>query len=107
MPKYLIQVAYTQESWAKMVKSPQDRQKAVAPAVESVGGKFEHSYLAFGEYDLVGIVDMPDNVSMAALSISVASTGSVQDFVTTPLMTMDEAVEAMKKAGSVSYTPPK
>jgi uncharacterized protein with GYD domain len=107
MPKYLIQVAYTQESWAKMVKSPQDRQQAVAPAVESVGGKFEHAYLAFGEYDLVGIVDVPDNVSMAALSISVASTGSVQDFVTTPLMTMDEAVAAMKKAGSVSYTPPK
>jgi hypothetical protein len=44
---------------------------------------------------------------MAALSISVASTGSVSAFHTTPLMTMDEAVEAMKKASSVSYTPPK
>ncbi len=107
MPKYLIQVGYTKDSWAKMVKTPQDRQKAVAPAVESVGGKFEQSYLAFGEYDLVGILDMPDNVSAAALSISVASTGSVETFVTTPLLTMDEAVEAMKKAGTVDYTPPK
>jgi uncharacterized protein with GYD domain len=107
MPKYLIQVAFTPESWAKMIKTPQDREKAVAPAVESVGGKSEAYYLAFGEYDVVEIIDAPDNVSMAALSISVASTGSVSKLHTTPLMTMDEAVEAMKKAGSVSYTPPK
>ena len=39
MPQYLVQVAYTPESWAKMVKNPQSRLEAVRPAVESLGGK--------------------------------------------------------------------
>jgi len=107
MPKYLVQVAYSPESWAAMVKHPQDRMEAVRPAVESIGGKFESAYLAFGEYDLIGIIDFPDNVASAAFSIDVASKGAVKALKTTPLLTMDESVAAMQKASSVSYTPPK
>jgi uncharacterized protein with GYD domain len=107
MPKYLIQTAYTPESWMAMTKSPQDRLEAVRPAIEGLGGKLDVGYLAFGEYDLVAIVDFPDNVSAASFSISVASKGGVRAFKTTPLMTMDEAVQAMEKAGGSTYTPPK
>jgi uncharacterized protein with GYD domain len=106
MSKYLIQVAYTGDAWATMVKNPQDRLESVRPGVESVGGKFENAWLSFGEYDLVGICDFPDNVSAAAFSMSVAAKGSVKALHTTPLMTMGEAVDAMKKAGGSAYTPP-
>ena len=51
MPNNLIQVAYTPEAWATMIKNPQDRIEAVRPAVESVGGKLDAGYLAFGEYE--------------------------------------------------------
>jgi uncharacterized protein with GYD domain len=107
MPKYLIQTAYTPESWMAMTKSPQDRLEAVRPAIEGLGGKLDVGYLAFGEYDLVAIVDFPENVSAASFSISVASKGGVKAFKTTPLMTMDEAVQAMEKAGGSTYSPPK
>jgi uncharacterized protein with GYD domain len=107
MPQYLVQVAYTPESWAKMVKNPQSRLEAVRPAVESLGGKFTDAWLSFGEYDLVGICDFPDNVASAAFSISVSSTGSVKALKTTPLMSMAESVDAMKKAGDSAYQPPK
>jgi uncharacterized protein with GYD domain len=107
MPKYLIQVGYTAESVAAMVKHPQSRLEGVRPAVESVGGKFDDAWFAFGKYDLVGICDFPDNVAAAAFSLSVSATGSVKALHTTPLMTMDESVEAMRKAGASSYTPPK
>jgi uncharacterized protein with GYD domain len=107
MPKYLLQVAYTPESWAAMVKNPQNRMDAVRPAVESLGGKFEDAWLAFGQYDLVGICDFPDNVSAAAFSISVAGKGSVKALHTTPLMSMEDSVEAMRKAGGSAYKPPK
>ena len=107
MPKYLIQVACTPESWAAMVKNPQSRLEAVSPAVESMGGEFEDAWFAFGEYDLVGICDFPDNVSAAAFSVSVAGKGSVKALTTTPLMTMDEGVAAMKKASASTYAPPK
>ena len=107
MPKYLVQTAYTPESWANMTRTPQDRLEAVRPAIEGLGGKLEIGFLAFGEYDLIAVVDFPDNVSAAAFSISVAAKGAVKAFKTTPLMTMDEAVAAMEKAGGSTYAPPR
>ncbi len=107
MPHYLIQTAYTPQSWATMVEKPQNRLELVRPAVEGLGGKIADAWLAFGEYDLVAVAEFPDNVSAAAFAISVAGAGSVKAFKTTPLMTMDEAVAAMTKAGSSTYIPPK
>ena len=107
MPYYLVQTAYTPEAWATMIKNPQDRIALVRPAIESVGGTIEAGYLSFGEYDLVAIVEFPDNVSAAAFSISVASKGGVKAFKTTPLMTTAEAQQAMQKAGGSTYAPPK
>jgi uncharacterized protein with GYD domain len=107
MPHYLIQTGYTPESWAKMMKNPQDRIEAVRPAVEALGGKIETGYLTFGDYDLVAICEFPDNATAAAFSISVASKGAVRGLKTTPLLTMQEAVEAQTRAGSSTYTPPK
>ena len=106
MPSYLIQVGYTPEAWAAMAKKPQDRIEAVRPAIEKMGGKVVAGYLAFGEYDLIAIVDMPDNVSAAAFSVAAAAGGAVRAIRTTPLMTTKEGVDVMKKAGSSIYKPP-
>ena len=106
MPHYLIQTAYTPDSWATMVMNPQNRAEAVRPAIEGLGGKMTGAWLSFGEYDLVAVCEFPDNVSAAAFSISVAGAGTVKAYKTTPLMTMDEAVSAMQKAASSTYTPP-
>ena len=43
-----------------MVKQPQNRLEAVRPVVEKLGGKFEHAWVAFGEYDIVGVVELPE-----------------------------------------------
>jgi uncharacterized protein with GYD domain len=107
MPYYLIQTAYTPESWAKMVNNPQDRVELVRPAIEGFGGRIEAGYIAFGEYDFATIVEFPDNTTAAAFSIAVSSKGGLKAFKTTPLMTMAEAQEAMKKAGASTYEPPK
>ena len=68
--------------------------------------KGEAFYYAFGEYDVIGIVEMPDNVSMAAFSLTVSAGGAVKAFKTTPLMTIEEGIEAMRKAGGTGYRPP-
>ena len=107
MPYYLIQTAYTPESWANMIKTPQDRVELVRPAIEELGGRIDTAYIAFGEYDFLTIVEFQDNVSAAAFSISVSSKGGVKAFKTTPLMAMDEAQGAMVKAGGSAYEPPK
>ncbi|TAK64604.1 MAG: GYD domain-containing protein [Dehalococcoidia bacterium] len=106
MPSYLIQVGYTPEAWAAMAKKPQDRIEAVRPAIQKMGGKVVAGYMAFGEYDLVAIVDMPDNVSAAAFSVAAAAGGALRAIRTTPLLSTSEGIEVMKKAGSSIYKPP-
>ena len=106
MPHYLIQVTYTPEAWASMVANPQDRIAAVTPAVERLGGKIVGGWVSFGDYDVVAIADMPDNVSAAAFSMAASAGGGVRAFKTTPLMSTSEAVEAMRKAGGSGYSPP-
>jgi uncharacterized protein with GYD domain len=106
MAHYLIQVAYTPEAWASMVKNPQDRIGAVTPVVERLGGRMVSGWLAFGDYDIVGICDMPDAVSAAAFSMAASAGGSVKAFKTTPLLSTAEAVEAMRKASGAGYSPP-
>ncbi len=106
MPHYLIQAAYTPEGWAGLVKAPQDRAKAVRPIVARLGGKLTAFYLSFGEYDIVGLVEFPDNASAAAFSIAAAAGGAIKSVQTTPLMTVQEGMEAMRKAGQAGYRPP-
>ena len=106
MPRYMLEVAYTPEAWATLVKQPEDRVEAVRPAIRNLGGKIETAYFAFGEYDLVVIVNMPDNVSVAAFSIAASAGGSVKAIKTTPLMTIREGMQAMRKAKKSRYEPP-
>ena len=106
MPHYLIQVAYTPEAWATLVKKPQNRIDAVRPAIEQAGAKLEASYLSFGKYDVIVLIEAPDNVTAAGLAIDFAAGGAVKAVKTTPLMTWDEGVKAMKKAGEITYKPP-
>ena len=107
MAWYMIQLGYRPEAWGALIANPQNRIDTVRPVIEGLGGKIHQGWLTFGEYDLVAFAEMPDNVSAAAFLIAVEAGGAVEDFKTTPLLTMDEAIAAMKKAGTVGYKPPK
>lgn len=105
MAYYLLQVAYTPEAWAAMVKSPQDRAQAVEGAIKKLGGKMERFWMAFGEFDIVGIIEMPNSVAAAAFSMAVAAGGACKDVKTTPLLTVQEGMDAMKLAATSGYKP--
>ena len=105
MPHYLIQVAYNTSGLAGLVKEPQNRIEKVTPAIEALGGRVESAYFAFGDYDVVLVAEMPDNTSAAAFALAVGAGGTVSKHKTTVLLTPDEAVEAMRKAGGSSYRP--
>lgn len=107
MASYLVQASYSKQGTAAMIKKPQDRGAAVRPVIERMGGKMHGFWFAFGEYDIVVIADMPDNVSAAALAMAVGSSEGISAYRTTPLLTTAEAMEAMKKAGGVGYKAPK
>ena len=105
MPRYMYEAAYTPEAWAALVQKPQDRIEAIRPAIRKLGGKIETAYFAFGDYDIVAIANMPDNVSAAAFSLAVSAGGSVKSIGTTPLMTIREGMREMRQAKRSTYAP--
>jgi len=106
MQTFLIQVSYTAKAWSTLVRDPQNRADIMRPTIANLGGKIESAYLAFGEFDVVGIVQLPDNVSAAALSMAMMAGGGITKVNTVALMTWTEGIEAMAKAKEAAYTPP-
>jgi uncharacterized protein with GYD domain len=106
MPNFLLQVGYTTETWANLIANPQDRIEAVRPVVEKLGGKITHGWFAFGDYDVVAVVDMPGNVEAAAFSLAASAGGAIRSIKTTPLLTAAEGVEAMRRASMSGYKAP-
>ncbi len=104
MPKYLIQASYSAEGLKGLMKDKASgRRAAVTAAVTSVGGTVESLYYSFGDYDAIVLVDAPDNISVAAVSLAASAAGLAR-VTTTPLLTVEETDQALEKA--VQYTPP-
>ena len=106
MPFYLTRFSYTPETWAKLTKNPEDRRDAAKQYIEAVEGKLHGFWYAFGEHDAYIVWEAPDNVSMAATAIAISSGGALSSLETTPLLTVEETLEALKKASSIAYRPP-
>lgn len=85
--------------------NPQNRIDSVRPAVEKLGGKIEPAWFCFGDCDIVVIAEMPDNVSAAAIAMAFAAGGACKSVQTTPLISAEEAVQALKKARDCGYAP--
>ena len=104
MPKYLSRTSYTAEGLKGLLKEGGTKRKqAMERLAESLGGKLEAFYYAFGDDDLFAIWDMPDNVTVAAVSIMVNSSG-VGNAKVTVLLTPEDVDKAVKT--SVDFIPP-
>ncbi len=98
MPKYLMQVSFTKDGVKGLAKEGgSKRRQAVEKFFASVGGKLEALYFAFGDTDVFAIVDLPDNVSAAALSLAANATGAVH-VKATVLISPEEMDQAAKKS---------
>ena len=106
MPLYMYQASYTSDAWKAQIQNPQNRAEQIRQMVEANGGKLLGFYYAFGEYDAVVIMEAPNNVAIAALAMAVAGGGALKEGKTTVLMTPEEGLEAIRKAGGTGYRPP-
>ena len=108
MAQYLIEVGYTPESWAHQIREQGNVVDRIHPMVDSCGGRIESLFYAFGDHDLVGIVDFPSPEQAAAFSLAATSGGAVRTFRTTPLLTVEQGLTAMRRAqdASAAYRPP-
>ncbi|MFF4699732.1 GYD domain-containing protein [Streptomyces chattanoogensis] len=104
MPKYLIQANYTAQGTKGLLsEGGSGRRAAVERVVGSCGGTLESMYFAYGDTDLYCIVDFPDHLSMAAVSMAVRASGAVESKAT-PLLTVEEIDAAAKQ--DVAFRPP-
>ena len=106
MPLYLSKFNYTPETWARLIANPEDRRKAAQSYIESVGGKLHGFWYAFGSYDGYTLWEAPDNVSMAAVALAISAGGALSSIETTVLLTIDETIDALRKAQQVKYRAP-
>jgi uncharacterized protein with GYD domain len=104
MAKYLLEASYTAEGTKGLLKDGGSKRRAAATTlVESLGGKVDCFYFAFGKRDVVAVVDFPDGASAAAASLAIGASGAVTGRITV-LLTPEELDKASKK--SAKYTPP-
>ncbi len=108
MSFYLYQLSYSAPAIKAMAANPSNRETAARSLIEALGGKLHHLFFAFGEYDVVCLIEAPDDKVMMAGAAAVASSGTVTKASTVKLMTAGEAMDAMTLAGKVTgaYKPP-
>jgi uncharacterized protein with GYD domain len=106
MPLYLSRFSYTPATWTRLISHPEDRGKAAQSYIESVGGKLHGFWYAFGTHDGYNLWEAPDNVSMAAVALAIGGGGALSSFETTVLLTVDETMDALRRAGQIQYRAP-
>jgi len=106
VPLYLSRFSYTPETWARMIGNPEDRRAAARSYIESVGGRLHGFWYAFGAHDGYTLWEAPDNVSMAAVALAISGGSALSSLETTVLLTVDETIDALRKAEQVRYHAP-
>jgi uncharacterized protein with GYD domain len=108
MAFYMMQAKYSQDAMSALVQRPEDRMVTTTKLLKGVGGRLLYYFFCFGRFDIVLLFELPDNVSAASLAMTLSAAGTVAETETTPLMTMEEAIAAMQKAGEATgvYQPP-
>jgi uncharacterized protein with GYD domain len=105
MALYMYQASYTAESVAAQIKEPQDRIKVVTPAIEALGAKILVGGYPFGEYDVLVVLEAPDDTTAASVALAVAAGGAVKSAKTTRLLSGQEWIESLLKAQGSQYQP--
>ena len=108
MAQYLMEVAYTPESWAKQVRDQANVLDRIQPLLDTCGGRATACFYAFGDYDLVVIADFSSPEGAAAFSLAATAGGAVKSLRTTPLLTVEQGIDrhGSRRRGGQAATPP-
>ena len=106
MSLYMAQFGYTAETWARLIEQPEDRRAAVSAIIEPHGAKLVDLWYAFGESDGFALMDAQMTATAAGIAMAITSSGAFSSFMTTPLMTQADALDAMRPAGEIRYVAP-
>ncbi len=94
MPLYLMLTTLTEKGTQTLNSNPA-RLREVNADVEELGARVVHQWAALGEYDFVNVVEVPDDLTMARLSVKLAARGSVK-FETLTLVEVGDLLTALE-----------
>ena len=106
MPLFVTQAAYTAEAWRAMTQSPEDRSQVLRAVLDQMGGRLVGLYHTFGEYDILVIFEAPDETTATAVVLAAVSAGHLKTVKTTLALTTEQAMAAMRQAGSLTVRAP-
>ena len=107
MPPKRPQIQCSEPDRAERPASPFGHRKArIIRILENAGCKLKGLWYAFGEGDGFALIEAPDNVTGASISIAIGASGAFRKYETTVLMTQDELLKALEKAQDVAYVAP-
>jgi uncharacterized protein with GYD domain len=90
MSKYLFTAHYTSGSWARMVKSPDDRIAATRSLIESLGGSVDQMYWTADDGAAHTIAELPDLMSARTVANTAAQTGAFTKVKVQELFSQDQ-----------------
>ena len=107
MPLFMTQFSYTPETWAALVKKPENREPQLKALIEKLGGRLIGLYYCFGEYDGVVIYEAVDENKAASGVLAAVAASHMKATKTTVLQSVADAMESWRNAGSMVYAGPK
>ena len=88
MPTYLMLSTLTEKGVQTLHANP-GRLREVNRDVEEMGAKVLHQWASLGEYDFVNVVEAPDDVTVAKISLALGARGSAK-LASLPLLDIDD-----------------
>jgi uncharacterized protein with GYD domain len=76
MPTYISLMKFTEQGIRNVKDHPKRRENA-AKGIESMGGKLLHTYLTMGRYDIVAVIEAPDDDVAAKFAVITGMQGNV------------------------------
>jgi uncharacterized protein with GYD domain len=93
MPIYILLSRLSQQG-VQTLKSNPERLREVNRDVEELGAKVLHQWATLGEFDFVNVVEAPDTLTIARVSVALGARGSTK-IETLPALTLEEFADAL------------
>jgi uncharacterized protein with GYD domain len=106
MTQYLLQFDYTADAWAALTRKPTDRSAAIQALAEANGGRLIGVFFSFTEYHGMVLFEVPTHADASTIAVTAMAQGHIQRYTMAPLLTATEAVEVMRKSGTIAYSAP-
>ena len=100
MPLFLTETKFSEDSLKALTHRPSNRREEAAKVIEAYGGTMHDFYWVFGEADAIFIFEAPDTTAAMSMLLTLSTSGAVISHKTTALLSNEDAMEAMKMAGS-------